>query len=219
MYILHGCVLSASFLTLQLIHTATPDMTQTGLFCRVRCGGVNWVGQTAKQVRFVSERCRGVSGAVRPPGALRRRTHLSGGQFTPPHQTRPDCRPPPRHGPGRQLRLAARLPTRSDVVHHAKCKHAVDCCIWLNLNFFTKRYATRVIYRLTVQTWPDIVSRLNSHRLTRQTVLSCLAGGVKWALKWWWRRHGRRAQWDVAHRVFAYCMGSGYNIQFYLNKS
>jgi len=31
----------------------------------------------------------------------------------------------------------------------------VDCCIWLNLNFFTKRHATRVIYRLTVQTLPD----------------------------------------------------------------
>ena len=24
------------------IHTATPDTTQTGLFCRVWCGGVNW---------------------------------------------------------------------------------------------------------------------------------------------------------------------------------
>ena len=42
----------------------------------------------------------------------------------------PACRPPPpRRRPGRQLRLAARPPTRSDVVRHAKCKHAVDCCI------------------------------------------------------------------------------------------
>ena len=32
---------------------------------------------------------------------------------------------PPRRRPGRQLRLAARPPTRSDVVRHAKCKHAV----------------------------------------------------------------------------------------------
>ena len=40
------------------------------------------------------------------------------------------CRPPPpRRRPGRQLRLAARPPTRSDVVRHAKCKHAADCCI------------------------------------------------------------------------------------------
>jgi len=45
------------------------------------------------QVRSVSGVCRSVSGgAVRPPDALRRRTHLSGGQFTPPLQTRQDCR-------------------------------------------------------------------------------------------------------------------------------
>ena len=54
---------------------------------------------------------------------------------------------------GRQLRLAARPPTRSDVVRHEKnVKHAADCCVPLNLNFFTKRHATRVIYRLTFQT-------------------------------------------------------------------
>ena len=69
--------------------------------------------------------------------------------------------------PDRQLRLAARPPTRSDVVRHAKCKHAVDCCVWLNLNFFAKRHATRVIYRLTVQIC-QTVSILNSHRLTRR---------------------------------------------------
>ena len=89
------------------------------------------------------------------------RTCLAAGpiQFTPPHQTRQDslaCRPPPpRLRPGRQLRLAARPPTRSDVVRHAKYKHAVDCCICVNLNFFNKRQATTVIYRLTVQTLPD----------------------------------------------------------------
>ena len=68
----------------------------------------------------------------------------------------PACRPPPpRRRPGRQLRLAARPPTRSDVVRRTKCKHAVKCCVWLNLNLFTERHATRVIYRLTVQTLPD----------------------------------------------------------------
>jgi len=36
----------------------------------------------------------------------------------------PACRPPPRRRPGRQLRLAARPPTRSDIVRHAKCKLA-----------------------------------------------------------------------------------------------
>ena len=37
--------------------------------------------------------CRSVSGgAVRPPDSLRLRTILSGGQSTPPHQTRQDCR-------------------------------------------------------------------------------------------------------------------------------
>ena len=36
-----------------------------------------------------------------------------------------------------------------------KCKHAVDCCIWLNLNFSTKHHATRVIYWLTVKSLPD----------------------------------------------------------------
>jgi len=61
--------------------------------------------------------------------------------------TRQDCRA--------CLSTAARPPTRSDVVLRAICKHAVDCCIWLNLNFFTKRHATRVIYRLTVQAMPD----------------------------------------------------------------
>ena len=94
-----------------------PDR-QTGAFCV-------WSGL-----------CRSVSGgAVRPPDALRRRTQLSGSQFTEPYKTidktvAPASRPPPpRRRPGRPLRLAARTPTRSDVVRHAKCKHAVDCCI------------------------------------------------------------------------------------------
>ena len=102
----------------------------------------------------------------------------------PPHQTRQVCRAclstaAPRRRPGRQLRLAARPPTRSDVVRHEKCKHAVDSCVRLNLNLFTKRDATTVIYRLSVQTLPD---GLETQFLSRH-VLSCLAGGVNWALK------------------------------------
>ena len=57
----------------------------------------------------------------------------------------PACRPPPRRRPGRQLCLAAWPHTRSDVVCHAKCKHSMDGCIRLDLNFFTKCHATRVI--------------------------------------------------------------------------
>jgi len=43
---------------LKLIHTATPNTTQTGLFCRVWFGGGNWVGPTASQVRSGSGLCR-----------------------------------------------------------------------------------------------------------------------------------------------------------------
>jgi len=69
------------FNVLKLIRTATPDTTQTGLFCRVWCDGVNWVGPTARQVRSVSGLCRNVSGgAVRPLDALRHRMHLTGGR-------------------------------------------------------------------------------------------------------------------------------------------
>ena len=82
------------------IHTTTPFVilmtntwrikrciiitTQTRLFCRVWCGGVNWVGPTARQVRSVSALCRSASGgAVRPLDALRHRTHLSVPTATP----------------------------------------------------------------------------------------------------------------------------------------
>jgi len=64
------------------------------------------------------------------------------------------CRPPPpRRRPGRQLRLAARPPTRSDVV----CHENVDT-LWTVAYDQTKISsldARRVIYRLTVQTLPD----------------------------------------------------------------
>ena len=85
----------------------------------------------------------------------------------------PAGRPPPRRRPGRQLRLAARPPTRSDVVRRAECKHAVDCCIRLNLNYFTRRHATTMTYRLTVQTLPD---GLQTQFTATPTALSCRVG-------------------------------------------
>ena len=94
------------------------------------------------------------------------------------HQTRQD-----RHAClSTAAALAARPPTRSDVVRHAKCKHAVDCCLRLNVKFSTKRHATMVIGHLSVQT----VSRLDQFTApdTTQTGLSCLAGGVNWALRY-----------------------------------
>jgi len=69
------------------------------------------------------------------------------------HTATPDMTRPPRLPVDRRRRDAGQ--PGSDVVRDAKCKHAVDCCIRLDLNFFTKRHATTVIYRLTVQTLPD----------------------------------------------------------------
>ena len=52
-----------------------------------------WQGPTARQTHCASGLRRSASGgAVRPPDALRRRTHLSSGQFASPHQTRQNCR-------------------------------------------------------------------------------------------------------------------------------
>ena len=124
-----------------------------------------------------------------------RRTHSDGERTCPTvnshrHTRRdktvaPACRPPPqRRRPGRQLRLAARPPTRSDVVRHAKCKHAVDCCISLNLNFFTKRHATRVIHRLTVQTLPDgLETQFTPPDTTRQDRLVVSGGQCELGIK------------------------------------
>ena len=109
-----------------------------------------------------------------------RRTH-SDAERTCQSQSVPACQPPPpRRRPGRQRRLAARPPTRSDVVRHAKCKHAVDCCIWLNLNFFTKRHAMRVIYRQTVQILPDSLETQFTPPDTTQTGRSCLVWRAVW---------------------------------------
>jgi len=81
------------------------------------------------------------------------------------HQTRQD-----RHAClSTAAALAARPPTRSDVVRHAKCKHAVDCCLRLSVKFSTKRHATMVIGHLSVQTLPDgLQTRSRSQRLIRR---------------------------------------------------
>jgi len=79
--------LSSSFLCpLKLIYTATPDTTRTGLFCRVWCGGVNWVGPTARQVRSASE-CVGRRSAT----AGRTCRAVGPTHFTPPDSTQ-SCR-------------------------------------------------------------------------------------------------------------------------------
>ena len=85
--------------------------------------------------------------------------------------------PPPRRRQSRQLRLAARPPTRSDVVRRTKCKHVVNCGISLNVNYFTKRHATRVIYRLTVQTLPD---DLETQFTPPDTTQSCRVWRAVW---------------------------------------
>ena len=130
---------------LKLIHTATPDKTKLSCLCRFRFGAVNWIVKTVADWKF----------------EVRTRSQQSSNLHRDTRDDKtvaPACRPPPRRRrPGRQLRLAARPPTRSDVVRHVKRKHAVDCCIWQ-----TKRHATRVICWLF-----QTVSRLNSHRLTR----------------------------------------------------
>ena len=130
-------------------------------------------------MRSVSGLCRSASGgAVRPPDALRRRTHLSGGQFTPAHQTRQDCRACLSTAAAATQARQAATPSRPTAHTQRrctprKCKHAVDCCMWLGLNFFTKGHATSVIYRLTVQTLPD---GLDTQFTLPDTVLSCLGG-------------------------------------------
>ena len=146
---------------------------------------------------------------VRPAAQCGRRTHSDAERTCPAvsshRHTRhdktvaPACRPPPRRRPGRQLRLVARPPTRSDVVRHAKCKHAVDCRIWLNLNFFAKRHATRVIYRLTVQISPDgLETQFTPHDTTLQTGPSCLV----WRTVWIGHHTACAATCGTAHAVW-----------------
>ena len=91
----------------------------------------------------------------------RRRANLSANSHRPTRHDKtaaPAGRPPPRRRPG------------SDVVRRAECKHAVDCRIRLNRNFFTRRHATTMMYRLTVQTLPD---GLQTQFTATPTALSC----------------------------------------------
>ena len=87
----------------------------------------------------------------------------------------PACRPPRR----RQLRLAA---TRSDVVSHTKCKTHCGLLHMTKQTFFTKSHATTVIYRLTVQTWPDGLETQIQFTPpdTTQTGPSCLVWRAVW---------------------------------------
>ena len=94
-------------------------------------------------------------------------------QFTPPHQTRQDCRAclstaarqaatPSRPTAHTQRRCTPRkMYTRCGLLHTCKPK------------LFTKRHVTRVIYRLTVQTLPDGLETQLTPPDTTQTVLSC----------------------------------------------
>ena len=103
---------------------------QTGEFCVWRCSA------TTKMHSDAERTCPAV-------------------KFTPPDKTRPASRPLlPQRRPGRQLCLATRLPMQRRCMPR-KCKYTVDCCMWLNLNLFTKHRVTRAIYRLTVQTLSD----------------------------------------------------------------
>ena len=149
---------------LKLIHTATPDKTKLSCLCRFRFGAVNWIVKTVADWKF----------------EVRTRSQQSSNLHRDTRDDKtvaPACRPSPRRRrPGRQLRLAARPPTRSDVVRHVKRKHAVDCCIWQ-----TKRHATTVIYRLTVLTFPD---GLETQFTPPDTTPTALSRRVWWRAVW-----------------------------------
>jgi len=158
--------------TLKLIYTATTQTAWTVLSCLVWwCELSRPDRQTGAFFVWSVSECVGrrsaTAGRTPTQNALARRSiHTA----TPDKTVAPACRPPPRR---RQLRLAARPPTRSDVLRHAKCKHVVKCCILLNLNFFTKRQATTLVLRLTVQTLPDGLETRFTPPDTTQTALSC----------------------------------------------
>jgi len=131
---------------------ARHDTDMTVLFCCAWCGGVNWVGSTAslaRQVRSVSGLCRSVSGgAMRPLDALGHRTHLSGRLNSHRHNRHDKTRPS-------RLPVDGRRDAGQADRHARPRPHAATLYTSQN-NFFTKRHTTRVIYRLTVQTLPDV---------------------------------------------------------------
>jgi len=99
----------------------------------------------------------------------------------------PACRPPsPRRRPGRQLRLATRPPTRSDVVRHAQCTLLTRCGL-LHMTKPTLLHWTPRDEGDLSANCSDFArrSRDSVHTArhdTDSTVLSCPAGGVNWAL-------------------------------------
>jgi len=57
---LGGCTMNMETVIYKLIHTAAPYTTQTGPFCRVWSGGVNWVWSTARHMRSAWSVCGAV---------------------------------------------------------------------------------------------------------------------------------------------------------------
>jgi len=164
----------------------SPRQTRHRLNCFV-VSGLVWRCELSRPDRCVL--CLVCVGSVRRHNATAGRTptQLSSGQFTPLHQTRQDCRAclSTAAATGQAGSCAAKAVSSRTTAHTQrrctprKCKHAVDYCIRLNLNFFTIRHSTRVIYRLTVQTLPDGLET-HSHRLTRQTGPSCHVWRAVW---------------------------------------
>jgi len=181
--------------TLITIVQFTPPC-QTRLFYRVLCGGVNWVAPSARQVSSVS------GGAVQLPGCtpmqnafVQRSIHTTRQDKTVAPASRPLL---PQRRPGRQLCLATRLPTQRRCTPR-KCKYTVDCCMWLNLNLFTKHRVTRAIYRLTVQTLSDGLETIHTTWHDHLVLWRAVWIGHEFSFADWHstktRRHSGMSQW------------------------
>ena len=115
---------------------------------------------------------------VRPPDALGRRTTLSGGQANSIHTTTPDrqdCRACLSTAAVATLARQAATPSRPTSHTQRRCTPSLwNVAYDLNLNFFNKRHATRLICRLTVQSLPGgretQFHRLARHRHVRRAV-------------------------------------------------